>query len=74
MTNRGVGTAEGATISDTLPSGVTAVSATPTQGTCQIQGLTIQCALGAIAPGAAVQVTVAVNVPPTQPAGRSSTS
>ena len=51
-----------------------AVSATPTQGSCQIQGLTIQCALGAIAPGAAVQVTVAVNVPPTPTGGNASST
>ena len=69
VTNIGIASAEGATISDTLPAGVVAVSATPTQGTCQIQGLTIQCSMGTIAPGASAQVAVAVNIPQTQPAG-----
>ena len=69
VTNIGIGSAEGATISDTLPAGVVPVSATPTQGACQIQVLTVQCSLGTIAPGASAQVAVAVNVPPTQPTG-----
>ena len=69
VTNRGIGTAQGATINDTLPAGMTPLSAISTQGTCQVQALTVQCSLGAIAPGASVQITVAVNIPPTQPSG-----
>ena len=48
-------------LSDTLPAGVTFVSATTTQGSCIRSGNTVICALGTIASGADTTVTIKVN-------------
>jgi uncharacterized repeat protein (TIGR01451 family) len=60
--NGGPDSAEGVTVSDTLPAGVTFVSATPSQGTCSGTS-TVTCTLGTLAsPGSA---TVTIKVTPT---------
>ncbi|MFF1412052.1 calcium-binding protein [Streptomyces sp. NPDC058289] len=52
-------TATGVTLSDTLSgAGVTLTSATATQGTCTTTATQANCALGSLAPGASVTVTV----------------
>ena len=59
----GVGSASGVTLSDTLPAGVAFVSATTTQGTCTASGSAVTCAIGAMAVGATVTVTINVTAP-----------
>lgn len=63
VSNLGPATASGVTLSDTLPAGVTFVSATPSQGSCTQSGGIVSCALGSIDSGASA--TVAIVVTPT---------
>jgi uncharacterized repeat protein (TIGR01451 family) len=58
VTNNGPSTSS-ATLTDTLPSGLTLVSSTPSQGTC-VGSPTIVCALGTIASGSTATVTLTV--------------
>ena len=58
-----VGPATGVTLSDPLPTGVSLVSATPTQGTCSAVGGVVNCALGTLSSGATATVTVTVAAP-----------
>ncbi|MEI5672350.1 MULTISPECIES: DUF7507 domain-containing protein [unclassified Nocardioides] len=66
-TNKGVGNAEHVVLRDTLPTGVTLVSA---QAPCTVAGATVTCELGTLAGGAsrAVTVTATVDALPTGPA------
>lgn len=68
--NAGPTAASDATITDTLPTGVTLVSSTPSQGTCSATGQTLTCPLGTVANGSNATVTVVVRVP----AGSTATS
>jgi uncharacterized repeat protein (TIGR01451 family) len=52
--------APGVTLTETLPAGVAFVSATASQGSCGATGDTVTCALGTIASGTGVQVTIVV--------------
>ena len=56
-------TAEAVVLTIELPAGVTLVSATPEQGTCDVKGRTITCAIGDIPGDAAVNVEVVVTAP-----------
>jgi uncharacterized repeat protein (TIGR01451 family) len=67
VTNRGPGVATGASVSDTLPAGMTALTATSTVGTCT-PGATVSCALGDLAPGAIVTITIGTLAPVALPA------
>lgn len=59
--NNGPDAAGSASVSDTLPTGVTLVGVpTTTQGTCQPGTQGVQCALGTIASGATATVTIVV--------------
>ena len=64
VTNHGPSNASGVTVADTLPAGVTYVSATTTQGTVAATGGTLTASLGNLARDAQATVTVLVNVDP----------
>lgn len=59
VTNNGPDPAAETTVSDTLPAGVTLVSATTSQGTCS-GTTTVSCSLGSLASGATATVTLIV--------------
>jgi uncharacterized repeat protein (TIGR01451 family) len=63
--NLGVANATGATITDTLPAGVTFVSATATQGSCSQAALVVTCALGTLNAGITATATITVTAPGT---------
>jgi uncharacterized repeat protein (TIGR01451 family) len=65
--NAGPSSAPAVTLSDTLPSGVTFESATPTQGSCSESGGTVTCGLGSLASGAnaSAEVKIRSSVPGT---------
>ena len=58
-TNNGPGAATNVVVTDTLPAGVTFVSATTTQGSCHGTG-PVNCNLGGLAVGASAIVTIVV--------------
>jgi uncharacterized repeat protein (TIGR01451 family) len=60
VTNNGPNTAPSVTVTDSLPSGVTYQSATPSQGTCSQASGTVTCNLGAISSSAGATVTITV--------------
>jgi uncharacterized repeat protein (TIGR01451 family) len=60
VTNNGPDTATGVTLIDTLPSSVTYVSATSTQGSCTKTGNTVTCNIGTLSNGSSATVTIAV--------------
>ena len=62
VANNGPQAATGAVITDTLPAGLTFVSAVPTQGTCAAAGQVVTCAIGELANGAGAQVLLTVTV------------
>jgi len=59
-TNNGPSPATGATLTDTLPTGVTFVSVSSTQGSCAQAGGTVSCDLGNLAVSANATVTIVV--------------
>jgi uncharacterized repeat protein (TIGR01451 family) len=56
VTNTGSLVATAVTLSDAMPTGVVARSATPATGSCTVTGGNVQCALGNLDPGAATTV------------------
>jgi uncharacterized repeat protein (TIGR01451 family) len=58
VTNNGPNAATGVTVTDQVPSGSTFVSATSSQGSCANNAGTISCAIGGMANGASVTVTM----------------
>ena len=64
VTNLGPSDATGVTVVDTLPAGVTYVSATSSQGTVNASGGTLTATLGNLALGAQATITIAVDVAP----------
>jgi uncharacterized repeat protein (TIGR01451 family) len=60
VTNSGPSSATNATLTDTLPAGVTYVSASSGQGSCNQSGGVLTCNLGSMPSGASVTATVSV--------------
>jgi uncharacterized repeat protein (TIGR01451 family) len=71
--NAGPDTATGVSVSDSLPPGVTLVSATPSQGTCS-GTTTVSCNLGSLAAGTLSDATVTLVVTPDRSASPSLTN
>jgi large repetitive protein len=64
LTNSGPSPATAATITDPLPTGLSFVSATSSQGSCSTAGQTVVCSLGTLAAGGTALVTLNANVAP----------
>ncbi len=62
VTNNGPDPSTDSTVTDTLPAGVTFVSATPSQGTCSQAAGTVSCTLGPLAVGASATIEIVVTV------------
>jgi uncharacterized repeat protein (TIGR01451 family) len=62
-TNNGRATATGVKLTDTLPAGVTGVTASTTQGTCTITVKKVTCSIGTLANGASATVTIHATAP-----------
>jgi uncharacterized repeat protein (TIGR01451 family) len=62
LSNNGPSPATGVTITDPLPSGLTFVSATPSQGICNTSGQTVTCNLGTLAAGGTAVVSITADV------------
>ena len=60
ITNNGSASATAVTFTDTLPAGVTFVSATGTQGTCGAVGNVVTCNVGTLPSGTTAAVTITV--------------
>lgn len=60
VSNAGPSVATSVFLTNTLPPGVTFVSATPGQGTCSRNGSIVTCTLGTIGPGTTIPVTIRV--------------
>jgi uncharacterized repeat protein (TIGR01451 family)/fimbrial isopeptide formation D2 family protein len=56
--NQGPSTAVGATLSDPMPAGVTAIGATSDVGTCTVTANVVNCAFGDLAKDASAKVTI----------------
>jgi uncharacterized repeat protein (TIGR01451 family) len=72
VTNRAPVPAPGVVLTDPLPVGVTFVSAMSSQGSSAVNGGTVQCSLGTLAPGASATVSVVVR--PTAPGSLTNTA
>lgn len=58
VTNNGPAVAQGVSVSDPLPSAVSFVSVSTTQGTCSQSGGTVSCNLGSLSVGALAIITI----------------
>jgi uncharacterized repeat protein (TIGR01451 family) len=65
VTNNGPSQANGVTVVDTLPPGVTFVSASPPEAGCSESGGVVTCYLGSLAYGQVFNFTINVNAPGT---------
>ena len=60
VTNVGPAAGTSTVLTDTLPNGVTLISATSSQGSCTVADRTVTCALGSIVQGLSVSVKIVV--------------
>ena len=67
--NLGPSDAVGIVVTDTLPAGVTFVSAVPDQGSCSELAGVVTCSLGSLAASVSADVVITVSVPAGTPAG-----
>jgi uncharacterized protein DUF11 len=65
VTNNGRATATGVKLTDTLPAGVTGVTASTSQGSCTITTKKVTCNIGTLADGASATVTINATAPAT---------
>jgi uncharacterized repeat protein (TIGR01451 family) len=74
-TNIGPGPSTDSTVVDTLPAGVTFVSAAPSQGSCSEAAGTVTCLLGPLAAGTSstIDIVVTVNATAVSPLGNTAT-
>ncbi len=63
MSNTGSSTATGSSLTWTVPADLAAVSATGPAGACGVTASTVQCDLGSLAAGAAVNLTLTATAP-----------
>lgn len=63
VTNSGPGDATSVSMVDTLPTVLAVGSATPSQGSCAIDGSVVTCSLGSIVNGASATVTIVTATP-----------
>ncbi|MFI5729684.1 hypothetical protein ACIA49_06135 [Kribbella sp. NPDC051587] len=63
VTNNGPSAAQSVTVTDPVPAPLKYVSATTSQGSCDQADGTVTCAVGTVAPGDKITVTVVANVP-----------
>jgi uncharacterized repeat protein (TIGR01451 family) len=61
ITNNGPAAATGVTVTDTIPKGVSFVSATSSQGSCTRSSRTVTCSMGTLANAAQATATIVVN-------------
>lgn len=62
VVNNGLSDAANVTVSDTLPSGLTLVSASASQGSCTPTGSTVNCTTTRLPAGSSIVVSIKVNV------------
>jgi uncharacterized repeat protein (TIGR01451 family)/CSLREA domain-containing protein len=61
VVNHGPAPATAVRVTDTLPSGVTVTSITPSQGSCSRSGSTVTCLLGLVARDGSARITIVLN-------------
>jgi uncharacterized repeat protein (TIGR01451 family) len=64
IANAGPATADNVVVTDPLPSGLRAPSATTTQGTCTVTSGTVSCSLGSLAMGQTVTIRIVAGTGP----------
>ncbi|ACU36421.1 conserved repeat domain protein [Actinosynnema mirum DSM 43827] len=69
ITNRGPSAAGGATLTDSLPAGLTPTAATASSGSCAIAGQDVSCDLGELPAGGTATVQITASTPGAVPAG-----
>jgi uncharacterized repeat protein (TIGR01451 family) len=62
VTNNGPADAQSVSVTDTLPTGVSFISAIPSQGSCAPSGNVVSCDLGSLANSARASITINVTV------------
>jgi len=74
VTNKSTEDATGVTVTDTLPGGVTFLSAAPGAGSCSFSNGTLTCNLGTLAAGASVGITLRVQADEVQKVSNTATA